>query len=58
MLWVGQQKKYLDMTGWEETEPTRQLCVSGWSGLRGDVNSPENTSWGERMEESGRSDGN
>ena len=33
-------------TGWEETEPTRQLCIFGWSGLRrrqhGDENSQEN----------------
>ena len=61
VLWVGQQKKYLDKTGWEETEPKRQLCISWWSGLRGrrhvDGNSQENTSWGEYVEESGRGDG-
>ena len=34
-----------------KTETTRQLCIPGWSGLRGwqriDGNSQENTSWGE-----------
>ena len=62
MLWVGQQKKISRYkTGWEETEATRQLCIPGWSGLRGqrngDGNLQDNTSWGKCMEESGRGDG-
>ena len=57
MLWVGQLKKRSRYkTGRKETEPTRELCISGWNGLRGrrhgDENSQENTSWGECMEES------
>ena len=39
----------------------RQVCVAGWSGMRGrrhrDGHSQENTSWGECVEESKRSDG-
>ena len=45
----------------KKTEPTTQLCVSGWSGLRGwrqgDGTSQEDTSWGDCMGESGRGDG-
>ena len=56
VLWVGHQKKSTYKPGWEETEPTRQFCISGWSGLRGrrhgDGHSQENTSWGECMEKS------
>ena len=48
-------------TGWEETEPTRQVCIFVWNGLwgrrHGDGNSQTNTSWGECTEESGRGDG-
>ena len=44
-----QRSKHI--TGREETEPTRQLYICGWSSLRGqrhgDGNSQENTSWGE-----------
>ena len=59
--WVRQHKEISRYkTGREETEPKRQLCISGWSGLRGrrhgDGHSQENTSWGECMEESGRGD--
>ena len=55
VLWVGQQNKRSRlMTGMEETKPARQLCIPGWSGLRGrrhgDGNSQENTSWGECVE--------
>ena len=53
-LWVGQQKKNLDIR--EETETPRQLCIPGWSGLwgrrHGDGNS-KNASCGEFVEESG-----
>ena len=35
VLWIGQQKKDLDIRlhGKTETEPARQLCISGCSGL-------------------------
>ena len=60
VLWVGQRKNCRHQTGWDETEPTRQLCIFERSILRGrrhgDGNSQENTSWGECMEESGRGD--
>ena len=49
------------MTGREETEMVRQLCIPVWSGVWerqvGDGNSQENTSWGKCMEKSGRGDG-
>ena len=35
VLWVGQQQRSRDKTGREETEPTRQLYMPGWSGLQG-----------------------
>ena len=41
-------------TGWEETEPMRQLCISGWRGLRGRQHGDGNS--GECMEESGWGD--
>ena len=55
------EQRIIYKTEREETESTRQLCISGWSGLRGwqhgDGNSHNNTSLGECVEESERGDG-
>ena len=46
---MGRAAEKRRKTGWEETEPTRQLCISGWSGVRGrqhgDENSQESKYW-------------
>ena len=59
MLWVAQQKTDLDIRLDGKKLNLRDSFV--WSGLRGrrhEVgNSQKNTSWGECVEESGRSDG-
>ena len=58
---VAEQRSRYNKTGREDTETMRQVCVAGWSGLRGrrhrDGHSQENTSWGECVDESERSNG-